>query len=248
VPDEGKMLPSKPLIESLEQRQLMSISVVNHVLAINGAMNEPDTIMFGLAPGGQSIYAELSYPTAKGLYSKTMTFPLSRNFRMVSVNGGNKADVITVDQTNGSFPILTHINTHNGNDTVVTGDEPDKVVLGKGVDSVTTGNGSDSLFAGAGPDTLVGGNGNDQLHAGPGHDTLIAGNGNNIFVDPYGHTTLQGGTGHDTYILIDFRLDPDNNYNPAKDKIKKYVPPSSGNSTSQTVQNILSSVFGDSLI
>ncbi len=219
------MLLSKPLIESLEQRQLMSISVVNHVLAVNGAMNEPDTIMFGLAPGGQSIYAELSYPTAQGLYSKTMTFPMSRN-----------------------FPILTHINTHNGNDTVVTGDEPDKVVLGKGVDSVTTGNGSDSLFAGAGSDTLVAGNGDDQLHAGPGHDTLIAGNGNNIFVDPYGHTTLQGGTGHDTYILIDFRLDPDNNYNPAKDKIKKYVPPSSGSSTSQTVQNILSSVFGDSLI
>jgi Ca2+-binding RTX toxin-like protein len=222
----------------------MSISVVNHVLAINGAGNQPNTITFGLNPGGQSIYAQVSYPTPKGIRTESATYPLSRKFRMVSVNGGNKADIITVDQTNGSFPILTHINAHNGSDTITTGDEPDRIVLGNGTDSVVTGNGNDTLFAGKGHDTLMAGNGNDQLHAGPGHDTLIAGNGNNIFVDPYGHTTLQGGSGHDTYILIDFRLDPDNNYNPAKDKIKKYVPPSQPNNTQQLINNIVSDYLG----
>ena len=239
---------SKPYIESLEQRQLMSISVVNHVLSINGAMREPNTITFGLAPGGQSIYAELSYPTNNGIRTESATYPLSRKFRMVSVNGGNQADLITVDQTNGSFPILTHINTHNGNDTVTTGDEPDRIVLGNGIDSVNSGDGNDTLFSGRGHDTLVGGNGDDQLHSGQGHDTLIAGNGNNIFVDPFGHTTLQGGSGHDVYILIDFRLDPDNNYNPAKDKIKKYIPPSEPNNTQQLINNILNDYFGDGLL
>jgi len=243
------MRPSNPCIESLESRQLMSISVVNHVLSINGSGKEPNTITFGLAPGGQSIYAELSYPTPKGqIYTESVTYPLTRKFRMVSVNGGNKSDSITVDQTNGPFNILTHINTHNGNDTVTGGAEADKVVLGNGIDVVNSGDGNDSLFAGKGPDTLVGGNGNDQLHSGPRHDTLIAGNGDNIFVDPYGHTTLQGGTGHDLYILIDFRLDPDNNYNAAKDKIKKYVPPTKPNSTNQLINNILNDYFGTSFL
>jgi Ca2+-binding RTX toxin-like protein len=234
-------------IEKLEQRQLMSISVVNHVLSINGAAKEPNTIEFGLSPGGQSIYVELSYPTAKGLiYNDAITYPLTRKFRMVNVNGGNASDSITVDQTNGIFTILTHINTHNGNDTVTGGAEADRVILGNGIDVVNSGDGNDSLFAGKGHDTLIGGDGNDQLHSGPGHDALIAGNGDNIFVDPYGHTTLQGGSGHDTYILTDLRLDPDNNYDPAKDKIKKYVPPSSPNSTQQLLNSLLNDYLGGS--
>jgi Ca2+-binding RTX toxin-like protein len=243
------MQSAKPCLESLEQRRLMSISVVNHVLSINGAGNEPNTIVFGLAPGGQSIYADLSYPKPKGgTFSQSMTYPLSRKFRMVSINGGNKNDSITVDQTNGLFSIVTHINTHNGNDTVIGGAEADRIVLGNGIDSVNSGDGNDSLFAGGGPDTLVGGNGNNQLHSGPGHDTLIAGNGENIYVDPYGHTTLQGGTGHDTYILTDLRLDPDNNYNSAKDTLKKWIAPSSPSATQQLLNNLLNSFLGNSFL
>jgi len=146
--------------------------------------------------------------------------------------------LITIDQSNGPFPIiLTRIHTGNGNDTVMGGDEPDKIVCGRGIDEVMSGDGNDTLLAGRGPDTLVGGNGNDLLRSGPGHDMLVAGNGNNTFVEPFGHVTLQAGSGHDTYIVKALKLDPVNNYTPAKDTLEYYVPPAQPNTLLNDILN-----------
>jgi Ca2+-binding RTX toxin-like protein len=231
-----------PKIESLEQRQMLSISISNHVLNVIGIPRSPNTITVGLLPGDTAIYATLSYPTTKGPFSLTKDFPLSDNFRLINIGGGNQADLITIDQTNGSFPILTHINTHNGNDTVIAGDEPDKIVCGSGIDAIMSGNGNDSLYGGRGPDTLVGGDGNDVIHGGPGHDLLYGGNGNDTFVDPFGHDTLHGGSGHDTYVLKSIFLDPYNNFSKTKDTLKKYVPPS--NNANSLANQILDGLLG----
>jgi Ca2+-binding RTX toxin-like protein len=226
-----------PNIETLEDRRLFSISFSKHVLNVIGVPKSPDTITVGLLPGGAAVYATLSYPTKKAPYSLTKDFPLTSSIHLVNIGGGNLSDLITIDQTNGSFPIVTHINTHNGNDTVMGGDEPDKITCGSGIDAVMSGNGNDSLYAGHGPDSLVAGDGNDVLHGGPGHDLLFGGNGNDTFIDPSGHTTLHGGTGHDTYVLKSIFLDPDNNFTPSKDTLKKYVPPSNSDSLTDQILN-----------
>jgi Ca2+-binding RTX toxin-like protein len=228
----------QPCIEKLENRRLMaSIALSGGVVSIIGATGQPNTITVGLLPGDSSLYATYSYPTNKGIVSKTKDYPLIPRIRQIKIVGGNKSDVITIDQTNGSFPIATNILTHNGNDTVVGGDEPDRIVCGNGIDSVNSGDGNDTLLAGTGPDTLIGGNGNDQLRSGRGHDTLETGNGDSSFTDPYGNTTLIGGTGHDTYILKSLALDPDNNYSPSKDTLRKYVPPAPADNTLKNILN-----------
>ena len=232
-----------PRVESLEDRRLFSISLSKHVLSVIGAAKSPNTITVGLLPGGSAIYATLSYPMKKGTYNLTRDYPLTDNFRLINIGGGNSSDLITIDQTNGSFPIVTHINTHNGNDTVMGGDEPDKITAGSGIDAIMSGNGNDSLYGGRGPDTLVGGDGNDVIHGGPGHDLLWGGDGNDTFVDPFGHDTLHGGAGHDTYVLKSIFLDPDNNFSRTKDTLKKYVPPSSNSDSIES--QILSGLLGN---
>jgi Ca2+-binding RTX toxin-like protein len=227
-----------PCIEKLENRRLMaSIALSGGVLNVVGATGQPNTLTVGLLPGDTSIYATFSYPTNKGVVSKTKDYPLGKKLRQIRIVGGNKSDLITIDQTNGSFPIATIILTHNGNDIVVGGDEPDKITCGNGIDSVNSGDGNDTLLAGTGSDTLIGGNGNDQLHSGRGHDTLESGNGSSSFTDPYGNTTVLGGSGHDTYILKSLALDPDNNYSPTKDTLRKYVPPSAPNDMLKNILN-----------
>ena len=233
-------------IETLEDRRLMSISVVSHVLSVVGSPNHPNTIVVGLAPDLIDINVSLSYPQGKTIRTVTKTVPMSYGFRMLSIKGGSQSDSITIDQTNGSFPLLTHITTGNGNDTVTCGDEADLVHCGNGIDAVVSGNGNDSIFAGKGPDTLVGGNGDDQLHTGKGHDMLVAGNGIDTFVDPYGYNTILGGTGPDTFILKNIKLDPDNSYDASKDTLKKYIPPST--SSSNPLNNSLLDGFLGSLL
>jgi hypothetical protein len=216
-------LPASParIIEKLEQRRLMSIVFSHHTLIVVGSPVEPNTIVVGLTPGGQSVEAQLSYPTKKGVKSFDLTVPMSKDIRGVSIAGGHLADSITVDQTNGSFMIPTHISTGNGNDTVIAGDEPDVIKCGNGADSVNSGQGNDTLQAGGGYDTLVGGDGNDKFYAGPHYDVIVGGNGTDTFVDRFGHNTIMGGTGHDLYILNNIFLD-DTNFQSDKDTWKQY--------------------------
>ena len=218
--------PASPpiTVESLEARRLCSISAAHHLITVKGNGSQPNTITVGLTADHQSVFVDTSYPTKKGPRTQSEVYALSGSYQYISIIGGNKADLITVDQTNGSFPIMTRIMTHNGNDTVLGGDEPDHIVLGSGADSVMTGNGTDSLFAGRGPDTLIAGDGNDIIHSGKGHDLMEVGNGSSIFADPYGHNTLLAGSGPDIYLIKNknLALDPDNNYDPNKDTLKAY--------------------------
>jgi Ca2+-binding RTX toxin-like protein len=225
-----------PVVEPLEKRELMSITLVGRQLNVVGAGRSANTITVGLNPGGASLFAEISYPLKKGTFNQTKSFPLSR-VGLVNIGGGNASDLITIDQTNGSFPVLTHITTHNGVDTVMGGDEPDRIICGNGIDVVNSGNGNDTLQAGRGPDTLVGGDGNDHFQSGQSHDVLVGGNGNNTFVDPFGHTVIHGGSGHNTFILKSIQLDPDTTYTPGKDILQHYTPPSKSSNVWNDILN-----------
>ncbi len=209
------------------------------MLKITGAGGAPNTIVVSQTADHQSLTASLSFPWRTANRTYNLTVPFSRGIRLIVINGGNKSDSITIDQTNGAFSILTKIYTHNGNDTVTGGDEPDYVKVGNGIDVVSSGEGNDSLFAGLGPDTLIGGNGNDQIHAGPGRDAIVAGNGTDAFIDPFGHNTITAGTGHDVYILKDIKLDP-TNFDSKKDIWKPYKGNSSDN---HLVGNIVNGVL-----
>jgi Ca2+-binding RTX toxin-like protein len=230
-----------PAAERLESRRMFSVGLIGHVLAVRGNPHEPNTITVGLAAGGQSITATLTYPGKSGTVTQTGTYPVGK-VKSLQIVGGNSNDVIDITQAFGTFAVPTQIHTRNGDDSVTTGDEPDKIICGAGFDTVAAGNGNDTIYAGHAPDTLTAGNGNDVFHGGPGHDDITAGNGADVFVDPYGYDTLTAGSGHDTFIVRNIKLDPVTTYDPAKDKLRKYVPPSSGGGSSSN-----SSLVGDIL-
>jgi predicted lipoprotein with Yx(FWY)xxD motif len=111
----------------------------------------------------------------------------------IVVDGGNGADSLRIDETNGAFAdtIPTTLDGGNGND---------RLAAGSGVETVTGGNGNDSLFGGVGASTLEGGNGNDTLSGGNGAERLFGGNGNDSIDGHRGNDAAFMGNGDDTFV------------------------------------------------
>jgi hypothetical protein len=114
----------------------------------------------------------------------------------LSVDGGNGADSLRIDESNGVFTdaIATTIEGGNGND---------RLVGGAGAVTLSGGNGNDVLIGGAGVETLIGGNGDDSIDGNKGNDVGLLGNGNDTFVwDPGdGSDVVEGQNGTDTMLF-----------------------------------------------
>ncbi len=232
------------LCESLEQRELLSAVRLTHgaVLIVAGNSFRPNTIVIGLTPDQQSVTATITYPTRKGPMVISGTFAVSK-IHALDARGGLFQDTITIDQTNGSFPIPARFTGKTGNDTIIGGDEPDLIIGGGGNDSLVGGAGNDVLFGDSGNDTLIGGLGNDNLRGGIGHDLMVGGEGNDTLADVRGPDTLFGGDGNNVLAVRFIHTDPVNDYNPAKDILKKLPPNISPTSVWDQITNNVFSGF-----
>jgi len=96
----------------------------------------------------------------------------------VAVFAGAGADVVHVDDSNGSFT-----------DSIPT--------------TIDGGDGNDTLSGGSGTETLIGGDGNDTIDGNGGSDLALLGPGDDTFVwDPGdGSDTIEGGDGADTMVF-----------------------------------------------
>jgi Ca2+-binding RTX toxin-like protein len=215
-----------PGIEPLEARRLRaSIGFSDHLLTVNGAAGASNTITVGGSVDLSTVVATVTYLTGPASHPRThtlsKTIPLSDLIQAVHINGGNRADVITIDQTYEPFTIATTINAGGGNDTVTCGDEPDVVYGQGGADSINGGNradvitidqtyepftiattinaggGNDTVTCGDEPDVIYGQGGADSINGGGGNDVLIGGAGNDILIGGAGDDYLAGDGGHD---------------------------------------------------
>ena len=198
-PTGSIVIPSivQPSCESLEPRRLFAgIGVAGKVLAVKGTNLEPNTITVGLAPGGTAVTATV-VSVAKNGQSQTLTKTVAlASLKRVIIVGGATNDLITIDQTNGSFPLPARILTGNGDDTVMGGDEPDNIRTGKGNDYLSGGAGDDSIFGVYGNDTIIGGTGKDTLHGGRGFDMINGSAGiSDALIGGHGGDTMLGGDG-----------------------------------------------------
>jgi len=195
----------KPVIEPLESRRLYAAVLLSHnVLVIEGS-SATNTITVGLTADQQSVTATIDFTTNKGPQQVTGTFAVA-GIHGVFIRGGPRADLITVDQTNGSFSLPTGVIAGNGNDTVYGGDEADDFSGGVGDDYINSGGGmnrvegdggNDTLLGGDGVNILVGGPGNDSLTGGVGNDTLFGEGGRDTLIGNGGNDAIRGGPGHD---------------------------------------------------
>ena len=92
---------------------------------------------------------------------------------------------------------MNYANGNAGDDTIVGGDGPNRLLGGQGDDHITAGNGANSINGNLGDDVLVAGNGNDTIRGGQGDDVIRVGGGHSILMGDLGNDTLYAGAGHD---------------------------------------------------
>ncbi len=203
----------KAIIEAVEQRTLLSATVANGVLTVNGT-SAADVITVGFnldfsQTNGISTISGTYTTKVNGVSSNYNASPIQK----VIVNGLNGNDSIAIsgseqDNNAGAAPVGLTVNEGDGNDGVSV------VITGAGVGASTTvnitaGNGNDSMLVqGGNAATVTAGNGNDTLGASANiadlDATFNAGNGNDQIngISPGGaslsiHANV--GTGHDTF-------------------------------------------------
>ncbi|MDB5289468.1 MAG: Hemolysin-type calcium-binding protein, partial [Phycisphaerales bacterium] len=147
----------RPVIEHLESRQLLSVSLSSHgMLKVTGTRHadvitvSPDAT----TPGMIDV----------SVNGKVSTFAATK-IAKIKINGAAGNDTITED---ASISDPSTLMGGAGNDTITAG---------AGNDSLDGGAGNDSLVAGSGTDSLTGDAGNDSLQGGDGHCLLNGGKG-----------------------------------------------------------------------
>lgn len=178
-------------LERLEPRRVLSASVVDGVLRVEGTTGS-DVMLFSAGEGNGVV-------VVRGVAGVADGTPFSGVTR-VSVLGRQGNDTITVlggpRDTLGGLLTFT-IQGGNGHDTIQGGPGADDLRGGNGRDTIRGGEGADVIRGGNGADTLDGQSGNDLIEGNHGHDTLLGGPGDDTLRGGSGHDALRGGSGSD---------------------------------------------------
>jgi Ca2+-binding RTX toxin-like protein len=185
----------RPLIESLERRVLLSVTVAGGVLTIDNTVD---------GSGGGEAYV-LSDTGIDGEVTVTgdnittdQTHVGVNSIMMILGNNGNSVTIAdNLTRANGSTQILA-ITVGNGGDTYVVGDSRNTVNAGTGDDTITGGSKNDIINGARGDDTIAGGDGNDVISGGIGSDTIMGDDGLDTINGGRGDDTLNGDDDNDT--------------------------------------------------
>lgn len=217
------------IIELLENRRFLSVSVVNGVLTIDDSTQSvPERIVVSLdsntnnykvndngavsefSQGGVD-YVDVLGSQGPNYINIKATFPNDTGDN--AITGGPGSDTIigspggntVIFGGNGADSLTAQgqnniVNGGNGADTIVGGSGGDTLFGDNGPDSIMTGSGANVAVGGAGPDTIIAGTGNDSLYGKSGNDLIIGGGGQNLIRGGKGNDTLMGGAGSSTLI------------------------------------------------
>lgn len=183
------------LFEGLEDRRLLSASVVGRVLTITGTDNADRVSVVEI--GSRVIVTEAQVTPGTGTTRPTVTTTRTVFNRAdvdsiaADLKAGNDAfGIVSLSRT----PLAANVNAGAGNDAVRGG---------RGNDTLDGGEGGDLLSGGAGNDNLRGGAGNDRLSGDAGDDTLDGGDGRDHLLGGRGTDVLRGGAGNDVLVSLD---------------------------------------------
>jgi Ca2+-binding RTX toxin-like protein len=181
-------------------RRLLSVSVANHVLLIDGTARA-DTIM--LTRGKRAVSVSVN--------GQSSEFSL-RSFSTIRIRAGKGDDLVTIGNNDAVIMAAASVSAGAGDDTVVTGDGNDTITGGDGNDEISTHAGDDDVSGGAGHDLIFGGDGNDRLTGDGNADTILGGYGDDLVLggtgdddmrDGFGADSLYGGAGRDAFGFTD---------------------------------------------
>ncbi len=218
----------RPLIESLEHRELLSVSslIVNNQLRI--VADGDEAIAVQVDPSGNGRVQVLIDGTAVSTLAPLAASQL-RGISIIAGQGDNLIDLNAITSADFSYAdadtglgLQIQVDAGNGNDTLfgsqdfedslMGGDGDDLINVtptntitagqvidgGDGNDTITGGDGDDSITGGDGFDSITGGAGNDSIQAGDGNDSVFGSGGDDEIHGNQGEDAINGGQGNDT--------------------------------------------------
>jgi hypothetical protein len=161
------------VVEMLERRQLLSVTVdETGILQITGT-EEPDRIVVRPAADKSQL---------KVIVGGEVTIVARAGLTGIRVEALGGDDQVLIYQKSAGIDIPVTLLGGPGNDTLQGGAGDDLLVGGAGNDYLEGGTGNDTLLGGEGRDRLHGCAGDDHLRGGPGRDLMVTGAGDNHVV------------------------------------------------------------------
>src|SRR5439155_12398999 len=133
---------AQPSLEPLEPRRLFAAGIRifpgTTSLHVRGNAFIANTITVGNNANAIDVDITIAW-TVNGTPKSISRSIRSAAFTFIDIHGGTKNDTVTIDQTSLPFTKNTIIDTFSGDDTVIAGDEKDKIAGGPGNDSINAG-------------------------------------------------------------------------------------------------------------
>lgn len=186
-----------PLLELLESRQLLSMTLDGTTLTVEGT-ESADTVLVRRNGTGTNYRVSLNGDTQSFAVGSIDRF-------IIRTLGGN--DAVEYDETNGLISARSRVELGDGNDRAFTGSGKDTLLGGDGRDYLHGGDGNDKLVGANGNDVLIGGADDDRLYGNRdddraygrgGDDRLIGAGGNDLLKGHGGADYIEGRSGRDT--------------------------------------------------
>ena len=153
----------RPVLEPLESRTLLSVSLDNGTLSIVGT-DAADYITVRLARDKSQLKVGMN---------GQITFFNKADVTAINIDAGAGNDNVLIYETGGTIEAPATILGGAGNDGIQGGGGNDLLEGGDGNDSILGGRGDDLVEGGAGSDTLLSSSGKDSLDGGEGDDVII---------------------------------------------------------------------------
>lgn len=174
----------RPTIESLEQRQMLSVAS-NPIVADSATLRNGTLVVVGTDRADQirlSLNALTNLSVDVTINSRVETFARSdiKNIRVYGLGGSDNIQMLEVV---GTLDIGVWILGGNGNDTLAGASSNDTLVGAKGDDVILGYGGNDFIDGSIGNDRIIAGEGRDTIRGGLGADTINSGAGRDVILD-----------------------------------------------------------------
>ncbi len=152
------------MVESLEKRQLLSVSFQDGILTVLGTDGADD---INIRPSSRvASKLQVNVNGEHRLFEEAAV-------RAIYMDGYAGDDRVAIDSIGRRISIPCTLKGGPGNDTLGGGYAADLIDGGTGSDLVNGSEGDDTLVGGPGHDRLVGGAGNDTVYTGRGRDQVL---------------------------------------------------------------------------
>ncbi len=213
---------SEAVIETLEQRQMLSVDLTGGRLLVIGTPGD-DVIHVHLAEGDpNTIIIDDNVDWGGQSYSfnlRTLAYTVRGGIVIIGDSGN---DEIVVDETYGAIKLAFTVDGGDGNNTIIGGSGNDLLIGragddyicgGAGMDFISSGDGFDTLYGSMNPDdaslyggnpnrdsanVIRGGDDNDYIVGGPKNDRLYGDNGDDTILGMSGNDYIEGNNGDDS--------------------------------------------------